>query len=168
MRTILFVTATCVALLVGASLASARSQWANEGMASSQYGDSAWSANMAAGPPDVTTCGDNGNAWATAKAGSRGFIDTYYTYPVTASGIWIYQTYNPGGVTKVTVYNAEITKSRVVYTAKATAGGKCPAILKIAVKDVPFPVSIVRTNIDQKVSNSWTEIDAVRLIGKDI
>ena len=154
--------------IVGArSLAprAALSQWASSVDHSSQYGESAWSGMMAAGAPDVTTCGDNGNAWAAEKAGSKAFIDAFYDTPVTPTKIWVYQTYHPGAVTSVKVWDADIAKSKVVYTAKAKDKSKCPAILKINVKGVSFKVGVIRVSINQAPSNSWAEIDAVRLVG---
>lgn len=168
MRRISLLIAVCSMLLVVAGSASARSQWAYEASASSQYGDSAWSAMMATGAPDVTTCGDNGNAWATKDAGSKGYLDAYFEVPVKASQLWIYQSYNPGAITKVTVHTGDAKKGKVVYTAKPVIGGKCPATLKITLKKVPFAVEIVRIYVDQKLSRSWAEIDAVRLIGRDV
>ena len=141
------------------------SQWASSIDHSSQYGESAWSGMMAAGAPDVTACGDDGGAWAAEKAGSKAFIDAFYDTPVRPSKIWIYQTYHPGAVTSVKVWDAGVTRSKTVYSAKAKVLAKCPAILKINVKGVGFKVGVIRISIDQAPANSWAEIDAVRLMG---
>ena len=172
-RRLLVVLAIIGVALLAVPIAGARtlapratlSQWASSVDHSSQYGESAWSGMMAAGAPNVTRCGDNGDAWAAAKAGSKAFIDAFYDTPVKAGKIWISQTYNPGAVTSVTVWDADIAKSKVVYTAKAKVESKCPSILKINVKGVSFKVGVIRISINQAPSNSWAEIDAVRLTG---
>ena len=173
MRRVLITLAATMAVLAVATPAAARpvpraamSQWAASIDHSSQYGSEGWSGMQAAGAPDVSGCGDNSAAWAPEKPTGTAFIDAFYDTPVKPSAVWIYQTYHPGAVTNVTVWDAEIVKKKVIYTAKPKAESKCPAILKISVKGVSFKVGVVRVTINQsKSGGSWSEIDAVKLVG---
>ena len=173
MRRILITMVATMALLAVAATAAARpvpraamSQWAASIDHSGQYGSDGWSGMQAAGAPNVSGCGDNSAAWAPEKPSGTAFIDAFYDTPVTATKVWIYQTYHPGAVVSVTAWDSDIARKKVIYTAAPKAESKCPSILKINVKGVPFKVGVLRVTINQaKSGGSWSEIDAVKLVG---
>lgn len=148
------------------STAAAIAQWASGATATSNYGSeagSSWNASNAIGMPEVTTCGDNGKAWASMNKNTVETITLKYSTPVTPSAIKIYESYNPGYVTSVTVSGGG--KSANVYTAKPAATAGCPTSLPITVTAAQFKVDSVAVTVDQSALNNWAEIDAVQLTG---
>jgi len=80
--------------------------WADKlGACSGEYGPGMWGANQATKAPNVyPASGDEPNSWAqaTGKEDAAGeFITVEYTMPVVAEAVWMYQTYNPGAISKV-------------------------------------------------------------------
>jgi hypothetical protein len=58
-------------------------QWAKEAQASSEYGNSAWSARQATGSPDTKACGDYKTAWAPKPSGNEPeWIKLFFQQPV--------------------------------------------------------------------------------------
>lgn len=99
--------------------------WATEAVASSSYGDTptvttigkhwnsrpvraGWGADQATGAPNVAEAGDNRNAWASAtKDNQPEWLELTYDPPVQAAAVMIYESYNPGALSRVTVQEAE-------------------------------------------------------------
>lgn len=143
---------------------SANGQWAVAASASSQYGSDGWSANQMIGAPDVyPECGDITEAWASNSSSEVATVNLTYAQAVIPSQINIYQTYNPGAISQVTVISAN-GESVVVYTA-TPAESACPQILTVDVTGVTFPVNQVEIVVDQTNHPSWNEIDAVEMVG---
>jgi hypothetical protein len=148
---------------VAATLSSGEiAQFASGASASSQYSDSAWSAQQATGAPNTDACGDINSAWTSSSSRGEDWLVLDYDQAVIPTQILIYETFNPGAVTKVEVF-AEDGSATTVYTALPVRNATCPNTLAIEVSGVDTPVLAVRVSLEH---SAWSEIDAVQLIGK--
>ena len=141
-------------------------QWASSATASSQYDDNLWSASQATGSPNVTTCFEESNSWASAEANTQDWLELAYDVPVRPSEIRIHEVWAPGSIVKVEVKDLAGTYHTVYEAVPRGAGGACLLrTLNIPVTNVTELVNVIRVSIDQRVIGDWNEIDAVRLIG---
>jgi hypothetical protein len=137
-------------------------QWAIAAEASSQYGDSDWSAAQATGAPDTATCGDLPTAWASSSSTGQDSLTVYFEQPVFATAVDIYQTYNPGAIIQVTLIAPDGDESAVPKSADSDT--PCPGTFELSFPP-EFFVQAVRIDLDQTRTNNWNEIDAVELVG---
>jgi hypothetical protein len=138
-------------------------QWASTATASSSYGSDSWSPAQAIGAPNVATCNDESNAWASAGPGLD-WLELRYQTPVRPTEVRIYEVWAPGAIVKVEVKD-QSNVYHTVYTAAAKASTGCLNTLRIPISTITEPVVGIRLTLDQQVHNDWTEIDAVRLLG---
>jgi len=152
-----------------APAAEAIRQWAKNASATSEYGNPNWAAVQATGAPDAGDfCIDNSKAWASATTGGKESLTLIYETAVIPSEINIYQVYNPGSITEVVVMNSR-TGNRVSLPNSADPVGNtpCPGVFTIPVSGLSDAFDIVTIYLDQSSVTSWTEIDAVELVGAD-
>jgi hypothetical protein len=140
-------------------------QWAASGTASSEFGSSDWTAQQATGAPDTTECGDQTTAWASDGTDTVEWLNLSYATPVYATKVVIYITYNPSYVTLVELQDTNGTY-HTVYTASPQTMN-CPYQLTISIPKTSYLVKGVRVTVDLTTLNSWSEIDAVQLVGTD-
>jgi sugar lactone lactonase YvrE len=138
-------------------------QWATDAEASSHYGDD-YAPDGATGPPDVEGCRSSENAWAAASPDTVETLELTYDTPVLANRINIYQSHQPGAISEVEVRD-EQGDYTTVYTATAELWDDCPAVLQVYFDTTGTPVDGVRLTIDQQEPSTWSEIDAVELVG---
>lgn len=144
-------------------------QWASNANATTQYGSSSWSAGQATGEPNASeTCSDNSSAWASATTGTKESITLIYETAVIPSEINVYQVYNPGSIIEVAVMNSS-TGDKVILPNSADPVGNtpCPGVFSIPVSGLAESFDMVTIYLDQSTVASWTEIDAVELVGVD-
>ncbi len=143
------------------------SQWAASATASTQYSDPDWAASQASGAPNVTACGDDGDAWASSANSTVEWLELTYATPVKPYQINIYQTYNPGQIVKVELFSPGSQTSIVAYTAKPAKVATCPQTLTISLDGSKVAaINRIRITVDQSVLGiGWAEIDAVELVG---
>jgi len=140
-------------------------QWAAAAKASSQYGDSQYAATQATGAPNVTACGDDPSAWASAgNASSSENLQLVYTTPVTPLAVNIYETYSPGSIIQVDVVEAGGT-AHTIYKGAPLLVTDCPRVFQVPVTGVDAKVNTVMIYLDESVVKNWDEIDAVELVG---
>ncbi len=176
MRTLtgrLLAASAIVALIAGPLATSASagvtratvSQWASSATATTQYGSESWAAKQATGAPNVTACGDNGNAWASADSDGYDKLQVRFAKAVVPTMVKIHVSYNPGQVTMVQVIDTAGTAT-VIYKKAPSKITTCPYVMSIPVTGVTNPVNKVRITVNQsRLDLGWTEIDAVQLIG---
>ena len=141
-------------------------QWASSAKATSQYGSPSWAARQATHAPNTKTCGDNSTAWASKSDLSIDSLTVGFKVPVVPKLVKVYESYNPGQVTKVQVVDVK-GKVTDVYSAAPAAAPGCPYVLKVPITGVTAKVKTVRITVDQSVLRiGWNEIDAVQLVGK--
>jgi len=139
-------------------------QWAISAVASSEYGDSDYSAMQATGKPDTLACGDYASAWAPSEANGIEWLELSYDSPTVPTLINIIQTYNPSQIVKVELIDF-LVEYHEIYTAQPYARTECPYTLSIPV-DVDYQISGVRITVDHSVLGLGpTQIDAVEVIG---
>jgi hypothetical protein len=82
-------------------------QWAVDAKASTEYGSDAWSAKRATGQPNARRNADDGNAWAPgSQNGTIEWLELTYSQTVRPAAIHIWESYNPGFVTRIEAYDA--------------------------------------------------------------
>jgi hypothetical protein len=141
-------------------------QWAVEAEASSQYGDTDWSATQVTGEPNTTEAGDIVTAWAAATADSQDeTLDILFDQEVVPSGIEIYETYNPGAVALIEAFDPEASTWVVLWEGESDTIGAEIAVFTPELTPVEFATNRIRLTIDEPLVPGWNEIDAVKLIG---
>lgn len=141
-------------------------QFATVATASSQYAADSWSAAQATGEPNVRECGDITGAWAAGSRDTIESIDLTYQTPVVATGVDVYETYTSGHVIKIEVRFEMGDWQEVWPRAGERDMTPCPGVLRARFPKTANTVNEVRVTIDQRNAESWSEIDAVALIGE--
>ncbi|MBN1681395.1 MAG: discoidin domain-containing protein [Anaerolineae bacterium] len=141
-------------------------QWASSAIATSQYTDTNWSAMQATGAPDAPNCGDYGAAWASSTVNGIDELVVYFDTPVFPTQVNIYQNYNPGAISSITLLLAGGSDGPPVPFS-ADPGTSCPGVFTVNI-----PVELqgqliegVAILVDQSNHTGWNEIDAVELVG---
>ncbi len=147
-------------------------QWAVSATATSSFktnqGDP-FSPSQATGAPTGTACVDYSKSWTSKSRNKLDSITLKYQRAVVPSMVRVYEQYNPGAITSVTVSGSG--QSAVVYRAEAaTRNWRCPSSLRVPVSrggqfPVNFAVDTVTVTVDQRVRGKRDQIDAVQLIG---
>jgi hypothetical protein len=124
----------------------------------------AWGPEQATGAPDTHRDGDIRTAWATREPdGGHEWLLLSYDTAVDIAEVRIWETYNPGAVTKVTAL-PEDGDEVVLWegqdpTTKAPGEFVVPAAGEVHAKKV-------KVCLDTSLKQGWNEIDAVELVGK--
>lgn len=139
-------------------------QWASSAEASSEY--PGWEAVNAIGEPTITECGDFEGAWASETWDDGNvWLLTYFDTPVIPTEINIHQNFNPGTITTVVVFPEGSDEPIILPDSADDNARGCPHVFTYSVSDVDVPVNAVGMFLDQSAVRSWTEIDAVELVG---
>lgn len=132
---------------------------------STEYGIGNYGSTQAKGAPDVyPASGDEPKAWAQSAADSMTpeFIKVGYTVPVMAESVWVFETYNPGAISKITI-TAGGVDSIVYEKMNPQSVGACSHVLSVSTKTCT-PISAVRIDIASDKVLGFNEIDAVGLL----
>jgi len=144
-------------------------RWACKVLATTEAYKGKWySVDNALGIPNVYP-GFGGKAdgysWIVGY-NEKGYLeaDTYlkvgFCDPIIAQQIVIVETFCPGAITEVTLFEAS-GKSSKVYSAKAVSMGEGARILTIPIKKTKTPVVALQINTSGKNSDGWNYIDAI-------
>ncbi len=151
--------------LVGVPVAGTiASQWATAAEASSEYTPEGWNAMQATGAPNTPDCGDYTTAWASASSTEEATLIVYFDVPVIPIEVNIYQTYNPGAITSVEMLTVD-GESYEFEIDPDEAATECPGILSVEFDESDVLVDAIAIYLDQSLTGSWNEIDAVELVG---
>jgi hypothetical protein len=123
-----------------------------------------WGTEQVVGPPDTVRPGDAPTAWAPLKANAgKEWLAVGFEQAVEVAEVRIRETYNPGAISKVSavVNNEEVT----LWEGTATPG-ETPRDFVVPVSEGVQTDSIV-VHVDTTRVGSWTEIDAVEVVGRD-
>lgn len=139
-------------------------QWAVAATASSEYSPTRWSALQATGEPDTyPDHGDIETAWASLEEDDGiQWLDLEYEVPVSISRIEIYETYNPGAIAEIEIYDQN-GERHLAWEGRMEPATKA-RIYAIEI-DADFPSDRIRIILDTRRVSGWNEIDAVGLIG---
>jgi len=136
-------------------------QWASGATGNNTYGGS-WDYDGMIGAPDVTTCSDNSNAWASSGGTSDGAqLNLSYENSVYATNISIHETYVASFITKIE-FEADDGTIYSVWEGSDTTS--CPGWLNVSFNTLAKKGKkvILYTNGS---AGSYEEIDAVQLSG---
>ncbi len=138
-------------------------QFAASAEADSQIEPLDWGSVQVVGPPNTLDCGDFRTAWAPAT--TTGKLTLYFPELVRPTGVFVFQSFNPGYVTLITfrdLYGEEHT----LYQAAPQATATCPGTLVVAVEESDYVGNTLIIYVDSTTSpGGRTEIDAVELFG---
>lgn len=131
-----------------------------------RVGDVPWSPQQAAGKPDCPQLGDQHNAWASLGTSSPEWLILEYPKAVIPRRVDVYESYNPGAVVKVTLFDEQGKEvegwSGVDPTPPGATQGNTP------VSKIPITASAATSRIKLYIASDkvpgWNEIDAVGLI----
>ncbi|MHC5009354.1 MAG: hypothetical protein ACYTG6_00210 [Planctomycetota bacterium] len=122
----------------------------------------AWGPEQATGAPDTPEQGDYETAWASESEDDQDeWLLLEYEAPLRPIAIIVFETYNPGALEKVSVFDLQGNEIVVWEGADpaATAGG-------IAVLPLHLDVHVTRVKLHlaSKRVEGWNEIDAVGVL----
>ncbi|MDX2608033.1 MAG: hypothetical protein QNK16_06610 [Woeseiaceae bacterium] len=122
-----------------------------------------WAPKHATGAPNTLKAGDFATAWASkTKDGQAEWLELEYDEAIRATAVEIHETFNPGAVNKVSVYDSQ-GKEVTVWEGVATPSTQPKKVFKIQF-DIKFNIKRVKLYIDSPSVPGWNEIDAVGLI----
>ena len=132
---------------------------------STQYRPLDWSAAQVLGAPDTYPAyGDIPSAWASVTPdGQAEYIELGFHAPVPIMSVFIYETYGPGAVNKVSVRNSTSMQWVEVWSGTASPAPPVARIFNVTFPLTAFPVDGVRLDVDSPAVPDWNEIDAVGL-----
>lgn len=144
------------------------SQWVKTVLAfSSEY--AGWPSSNVVGPSNTyPNYGDLKTAWAPSKStGTKEFLELQFEKKVLITGIEIYETYNPGAVVKVSAKKPDNTWEEL-YTGPMQQK-LLPQQSRVfsPILKQGFVSDSIRLDMDCVDSASYSEIDAVNLLGVD-
>ncbi len=129
----------------------------------------AWAPMRATGPPDTSSFGDNGTAWASlTQDGQSEWLELDYATHVVPRALQVYENLAPFAIVRATVFDErgeQIEAWKGFDPSKPRAQGG-PLVGTIPL-NYDRPVSRVRIYLDSVNVKGWNEIDAVGLIGAD-
>ncbi|MBI4861207.1 MAG: zf-HC2 domain-containing protein, partial [Candidatus Riflebacteria bacterium] len=123
-----------------------------------------WSPMQATDAPDTRIAGDLSSAWAPLEQ-EKGleWLELDYAPALVANQVRIRETYNPGAVTGVVLFDEQgnvLADIPVKDTSK-----QAPTFLDVGFPVTPRPVARVKVVLDTSLVPGWNEIDAVELVG---
>ncbi len=122
-----------------------------------------WSPDQLVGPPDTLKSGDIVTAWASlTRDGQDEWILCEFEKPTAAAQVTVYETYNPGAISKVTVFGAN-EQEVVIFDGTDPVPTSAPRGIANFPVDVEFEVTKVKIDLASKTVSGWNEIDAVGL-----
>ena len=122
-----------------------------------------WSVLQAVGPPDTPGAGDIVTAWASATTDSqKEWLILDYEKAVTPTQIFVHETYNPGAMERVSVFNEAGQEITVWQGDDPTPPGSSRGVSSIPIS-VNFKTSRVKIYLDSPRVPGWNEIDTVGL-----
>lgn len=156
---------------VGIEDAAGNKHWAQTVLASSTYatpntvetGKRSYGSEQAAGPPDTEAAGDYATAWASATAdGQAEWLICHYEQAAQPAEIVVYENFNPGAVTKITVFDQDDKETLAWEGVDPTPRDQQRGVSVFPVK-LDFAFSKIKVYLDSPNVAGWNEIDAVGL-----
>ena len=124
-----------------------------------------WGPEQATGEPDTMRAGDSKTAWATLKAEmGEQWLELSYERAVEPAKIRIHETFNPGAVCKVEVFDAE-GNGQIVWEG-IDSNKECPGYFEVDASVVTAATNRIKIHVDTNRVKGWNEIDAVALVPK--
>lgn len=157
-------------VLVGIQFSNGQSvQWASKVIDfSSELTPIQYSAQQALGQPNVLPAGgQNPGAWTPDKPKRAEFIKLGYDKPMQIQQIAIAESYNPGALYKVYVYD-EAGKEYLVNTFNPMAVPLQGRMLNVFLDKTTYKVSAVKIEFDGRALPDYFSLDAVAISDSNI
>ena len=151
-----------------------KGQWATSAKASSTFASNidettqGYHPFRATGAPDTEIYGDRDTSWASKEA-DQGveWIELEYANAVNASEIKIRQSFNPGAIISIDLYD-EFGAAHNVWQgpdANQYAEGKI-TWLNVSFEKTAYKTKRLKITLATNAAPGWNEIDAVQLVGE--
>ena len=141
-------------------------QWATDATASSQYGDPEWAA-PGDGSQRYRGCRRCRHRLGPAEADAgEQTLELVYDYPVVPAGVAIVESYNPGAVVKVEVWDIDSGEWVTLYEGDAAPTEEAYRVFRPTLASADFKTDSIRLTLDTAAVPGWNEIDAVQLFGR--
>ncbi len=139
-------------------------QWASKVIAfSSELTPVQYSASQALGKPNVLPAGgQNPNAWTPDKPKRTEFIKLGYATPMQIQQVAIAESYNPGSLFRVTIYD-ENGGEHLVGTYNPQAIPIVARMQTVFFEKTPFKVNAIKLEFDGKALPDYFSVDAVAI-----
>src|SRR6267154_4373096 len=150
--------------LVSSNTYSQTVQWASKVVAfSSELTPAQYSASQALGKPNVLPAGgQNPNAWTPDKPKRAEFLKLGYATPLQIQQVAIAESYNPGSLFKVYIYD-ETGVEHLVGTFNPQAIPIIAQMRTVFFEKTSFKVNAVKLEFDGKALPDYFSIDAVAI-----
>lgn len=126
-----------------------------------QSGKRSFGPEQATGAPDVPEAGDNGFAWASRQQDDqKEWLVCEYEKAVELKSVSVYETYNPGALYKLTVFDPD-GKEVTAWEGKDPTPSTKQSGISIIPLRIKFPVKKLKLYLDSPSVPGWNEIDAV-------
>ena len=147
--------------------AKASSSYAEQAPAQQVVGNHGWGPEQATGEPNTLMAGDLQTVWASATPDSQPeWLLLEYGDAVQPKAVVIHETFNPGAVNKVSVFDAD-GDEHVAWTGRDPTPRTSPKGISVIPVKVKFKTKRVKVYIDYPSVAGWNEIDAVGLRDAD-
>ena len=122
-----------------------------------------WGTEQATGEPDTNEAGDISSAWASlSQDAQEEWLLLEYAELIEPLTVQVYETYNPGALTKVSVFNA-VGMEEVVWEGEDPTPLGAEKGVSVVPFKVGYPINRVKLYFDSIRVAGWNEIDAVGL-----
>lgn len=126
-----------------------------------------WGPEQATGAPDTPIAGDCVTAWASRFMDQgEEWLNVSYDRPVDAVALLIYESYNPGALSRVLVYDEAGVEIEVFRGPDPTGREREMGVSAISLGLKDFKVKGVKLILDSASVAGWNEIDAVGLVDR--
>ena len=128
-------------------------------------GGANWGPQQAAGPPNTPSMGDNVTAWASASQDSGPeWLILEYAKAVIPRRVDVYETYSPGALVKVTVFDDAGAEHDAWSGVDPTRQGNPTVGISQVPISLDVPTRRVKIYLASDQVPGWNEIDAVGLV----
>ena len=127
------------------------------------FSGSSWGLEQATGPPNTRTAGDHPTAWASQTPdGQPEWLEVHYAQSVKPLQIDVYESYNPGSITKITAFDQFGNEGILWQGTDPTPPTAGLGVSSFSIKS-GFTTDRVRIYLASDQFRGWNEIDAVGL-----
>jgi hypothetical protein len=120
-----------------------------------------WGPEQATGEPDTNMAGDIPSAWASQSQDDQDeWLMLEYAEPITPTAVLVYETFNPGALSRVTAFKLDGEEVELWKGQDPTTSDNEMGISEIPVK-VDFKTARIKLYIESTKVPGWNEIDAV-------
>lgn len=140
--------------------------WVKSAVESSSDFDERYTAKSIIGEPSVyPKYGDHKGTWAQKNLLANEFITVEFEEQLYVSVIEIYETYNAGGVFRISAFDNFSDKWIVVWSAKTAKRIEKSRIFSPTIEELAFTANRFKLEVDCTIAKSWVELDSVKIKG---